>query len=152
MIQKTIVMLLSVVCGRIQERTRNFGHLAHETWPWTCVRSVFKFYKKQTKSENHETCQDVKISYVEAVIKNWGDFAQVCHVRCLPPRRSLHEIMKLLRRFFGLQVSYVTTCMKSSKIFIIASTYDIMTSWQVSWFLDFVCFFIEFKNNSTASS
>ena len=69
MIQKMIVMLLSVVWGRIQERTWNFGHLVHETWPRTCVRSVFKFYKKQTKSENHETCWDVVISYVEAMIK-----------------------------------------------------------------------------------
>jgi hypothetical protein len=30
---------------------------------------VFKFLKKQTKSENHEICQDVIISYVEAVVK-----------------------------------------------------------------------------------
>ena len=61
------------------------------------MRSIFKFYKKQTKSENHETCQDVKISYVEAVIKICGGFTQVVtydacksksassiyHVRCL---------------------------------------------------------------------
>ena len=140
MIQKMIVMLVSVVWGRIQERTQNFGHLVHETWPRTCVRSVFKFYKKQTKSENHETCQDIMISYVETVIKNWGGFVQVCHIRCLPPRRPLHEIMKLLRRFFGLQASYVTTCAKSSQIFITASTYDIMTSRQVSRFSIFVCF------------
>ena len=72
-----IVMLLSVVWGRIQERTQNFRHLVHETWPWTCVRSVFKLYKKKTKSENHETCQDVIISYVEAVIKICEGFAQV---------------------------------------------------------------------------
>ena len=30
MIQKLIVMLVSVVRGHIQERTRNFGHLVHE--------------------------------------------------------------------------------------------------------------------------
>jgi hypothetical protein len=29
--------------------------------------------------------------------------------------------------------------------FITASTYDIMTSWQISWFSDFVCFFFNFK-------
>ena len=137
---KMIFMLFSIMWGRIQQQTTNFKHLVHETWPQTCGRVVFKFYKKQTKSENHETCQDVMISYVEAVIKIWEGFTQVCHVRCLPPRRPLYEIIKLLRRFFGLRASYVITCAKPSQIFITASTYDIMTSWQFSWFLDFICF------------
>ena len=59
MIQKIIVMLLSVVWERIQERTRNFGHLVYETWPQTYVRSVFKFYKKQTctKSSEKKLCR-----------------------------------------------------------------------------------------------
>ena len=70
-------MLVSVVRGRIQERTRNFGHLVHETCPRNCVWSVYKFYKKQTKSENHETCWDVVISYVEAMIKFSEDFMHV---------------------------------------------------------------------------
>ena len=59
MIQKLIVMLVSVVRGRIQEWARNFGHLVHETCPRNYVRSVFKLYKKQTKSENHETRSDI---------------------------------------------------------------------------------------------
>ena len=29
------------------------------------------------KSENHEICHDIMISYVEIVIKNWGGFAKV---------------------------------------------------------------------------
>ena len=77
MIRKLIVMLVSVMRGRIQERTRNFGHLVHETCPRNCVWSVYKFYKKQTKSENHETCWDVVISYVEAMIKISEDFVHV---------------------------------------------------------------------------
>ena len=74
---KIIFMLFSIMWGRIQEHTTNFEHLVHETWPRTCGRVVFKFYKKQTKFENHEICQDVMISYVEAVIKIWGGFTQV---------------------------------------------------------------------------
>ena len=74
---KMIFMLLSLMWGHIQEQTINFEHLVHETWPRTYGRVVFKFYKKQTKSENHETYQDVMISYVEAVIKIWEGFAQV---------------------------------------------------------------------------
>ena len=66
---KIIFMLFSIMWGCIHEQTTNFEHLVHETWPRTCGRVVFKFYKKQTKSENHETCKDVMISYVEAVIK-----------------------------------------------------------------------------------
>ena len=72
-----IVMLLSVVWSRIQEQTRNFEHLVHETWPRTCVRSVFKFYKKQMKFKNHKTYLDVVISYVEAIIKISEDFVHV---------------------------------------------------------------------------
>ena len=72
-----IFMVLSVVWGRIEERTRNFEHLVHEIWPWTCGRIVFKFYKMQTKSENHETCRDVMISYVEDVINIWEGLVQV---------------------------------------------------------------------------
>ena len=74
---KIIFLLFSIMWGRIQEQTTNFEHLIHETWPRTCGRVVFKFYKKQMMSENPETCQDVMISYVEAVIKIWECFAQV---------------------------------------------------------------------------
>jgi len=49
---------------------RNFEHFVQETRPRTCVRMILKFYQNQTKSENHEICQDVMISYVEAVVKN----------------------------------------------------------------------------------
>jgi len=70
-------MLVSVMRGRIEERTRNFGHLVHETCPRNCVWSVYKFYKNQTKSENHETCWDVVISYVEAMIKISENFVHV---------------------------------------------------------------------------
>ena len=75
--EKMIFMLFSIMWGRIQEQTTNFEHLVHETWPRTCGRVVFKFYKKQTKSENHETCQDVMISYVEAMIKIWEGLVHV---------------------------------------------------------------------------
>ena len=41
--------------------------------------------KKQTKSENHEICQDLVISYVEAVVKNGEGFAQsVMYDVCKP--------------------------------------------------------------------
>ena len=81
-----IFMLFSIMWGRIQEQTTNFERLVHETWPRTCGRVVFKFYKKQTKSENHETCQDVMISYVEAVIKIWEGFAQVVMYNACKPK------------------------------------------------------------------
>ena len=77
MIRKLIVMLVCVMRGRIQEQTRNFGYLVHETCPRNCVWSVYKFYKMQTKSKNHETCWDVVISYVEAMIKISEDFVHV---------------------------------------------------------------------------
>ena len=63
-------MLINLVCGLTQQMKRNFEHLVHETRPRTCGRIVLKFYKKQTKSENHKLCHGIMISYVEAVVKN----------------------------------------------------------------------------------
>ena len=88
-----IFMLFSIMWGRIQEQTTNFEHLVHETWPRTCGRVVFKFYKKQTKSKNHKTCQDVMISYVEAVIKIWEGFAQVVTYDACKPKNLRRSFM-----------------------------------------------------------
>jgi hypothetical protein len=38
---------------------------------------VLKLYKTQTKSENHKTCQDVMISYVETD-KKMKLFCEIC--------------------------------------------------------------------------
>jgi hypothetical protein len=64
-----IFMLFSISYGLFQEQTGIFEHHAHETWPLTCDSVILKLYKTQTKSENHETCQHVMISYVEPIIK-----------------------------------------------------------------------------------
>jgi hypothetical protein len=40
-------------------------------------------YKTQTKSENHETCPHVIISYVEAVIKKLNMFRENCDTLCV---------------------------------------------------------------------
>ena len=60
--RKMIFMLFSIMWGRIQEQTTNFEHLVHETWPRTCGRIVFKFYKKANevrKSWKLSRCQDI---------------------------------------------------------------------------------------------
>ena len=106
-----IFMLFSIMWGRIQEQTTNFEHLVHETWPQTCGRVIFKFYKKFVTYDAYHL--------VALFTKSWN--------------------------FFGLQASYVTTCVKPSHFFIIASTYDIMTSRQVSRFSVFVCFLENLK-------
>jgi hypothetical protein len=102
--------------GRIQEHTRTFEYLVHETWPRTYGRIIFKFYKKQTKSENHEICQDVTISYVEAVVK----IEKVSHK--LSPmihlKRSISEENHIVEKDpVRFEVSYVTTCVKPSQFF-----------------------------------
>jgi hypothetical protein len=45
----------------------------------------------------------------------------------------------------GFYTYYLTTFSKHSQIFITASTYDIMTCGQVSWFSDFFVFYTIFK-------
>ena len=72
-----IFMLFSTSYGLFQEQTGNFEHHAHETWPRTCDPVVLKLYKIQTKSENHETCPHIMISYIEDVIKIWECFDKV---------------------------------------------------------------------------
>ena len=77
MSRKFIFILFNRHWGLIYEIKRKFKHVVKETRPRSRARADFKFYKKQTKSENHEIWQDVKISYVEAMVKNWQHFAQV---------------------------------------------------------------------------
>jgi len=75
--KKMIFLSLSLMWDRIQGQTRNFEHRVRETWPQTCGGNVWKFYKKQTKSENHQIHRVVTISYVEAMVKNWECFGTV---------------------------------------------------------------------------
>ena len=131
---KMIFMLFSIMWGRIQKQTTNFEHLVYETRPWTCGRVVFKFYKKANevqKSWNLSRCHDIICGRCDKKLRR---FCASCHVRCLPPRRPLHEIIKLLRRFFGLQALYVTTCAKHSQFL---SQPPHMISWHLDKFHDF---------------
>ena len=136
--RKMIFMLFSIMWGRIQEQTTNFEHLIHETWPRTYGRVVFKFYKKQTKSKNHETCQDVMISYMETVIKIWEGFAQVVtHDACKP---------KNLRRSFmiswrGDEVVSIVRDKLTRNILNFLSQPPHMISWHLDKFQDFLSSF-----------
>ena len=96
--KKLIFMLLSPIWVIVEDLNRKFEHFVHETWPQTCDRIDFKFYKKQMKSENYEICHDNMISYVESVIKNWEGFCKSCDVCWLwneVPRRSLIELCRI---------------------------------------------------------
>ena len=99
---KMISMLLSTSYDRFQERTKNLEHLAHLTWSWTCHPGVYKLYKTQTKSKNHETCPRVMISYVEAMIKIWKNFEKAVTDYVYKPKRStlkLYDFMCSSLRF-----------------------------------------------------
>ena len=109
---KMIFMLFSIMWGRIQEQTTNFEYLIHETWPRTCGRVVFKFYKKQMKTENLETCRDVMISYVEVVIKIWGGFTQVVTYDACKPKNLRRSFMISWRGRRGGKHRTWQTCAK----------------------------------------
>jgi hypothetical protein len=96
--QKMIFMLLSPMWGRIHEMKGYFEHHAHKPWPRMCDRIVVKFYKKQTKFENHKFCHDIMISYDETMVKIWEGFAQVV---MYAPYKSKH----LWRRSIELRSS-----------------------------------------------
>ena len=147
-----IFMVLSVVWGRIQERTRNFEHLVHETWPRTCGRIVFKFYKMQMKSENHETCRDVMISYVEDVIKIWEGLVHIITYDAYKPGH-LHMWYQISH----VEMSWFVSIVRDNVHEIFWNFYhilhiryhDISTSFMI-FGLRFL--FIEFKNTFHASS
>ena len=53
-------------------------------------------------SENHEICQDLMISYVQAMVKKLRMFRTICHVRCLQTKISQkknHSVEKDSVRF-----------------------------------------------------
>ena len=147
-----IVVLLSVVWDHIQERTRNFRHLIHETWPRTCVRSVFKFYKKQTKSENYETCWDVVISYMEAMIKIWEGLV---HVIMYDAYEAGHLCMWDL--ISHVEMSWFISIVRDNVHKIFWNFYHSLHIWYHDISTSFMIFglrllFIEFKNTSHAIS
>ena len=61
----------------IQKMNGKFEVLDHEPCPRACGPTVLNFYKKQMKSEKCEICNDIMISYVDAMVKIWKSFAQV---------------------------------------------------------------------------
>ena len=63
-----------------------------------CRRIIVKLYNNQTKSENHEICRDIKISYVEVVKKNENVSHKLSHT-LLTERRSFIELKKDCFRF-----------------------------------------------------
>ena len=94
--KKMIFLSLSLFWDRIQGQTRNFEHCVRETWAETRGGNVWKFYKKQTKSENHEIHRVVMISYVEAMVKNWECFGKV-------DTYAAYKSDHLRRRFWDLR-------------------------------------------------
>jgi hypothetical protein len=143
-VHEKISMLLSTSYDRFQERTENFEHHAHLTWPWTCHSGVYKLYKTQTKSENHETYPHVMISYVEAVIKIWKISRKLWHTMCTNLRDPHWNSMISCIVLLGFYTYCLTTFSKHSKFLITVSTYDIMARGQVSWFSEFVCVLYNF--------
>ena len=56
-----------------------------------CRRIIVKLYNNQIKSENHEICRDIKISYVEVVKKNENVSHKLSHT-LLTERRISEEV------------------------------------------------------------
>jgi hypothetical protein len=69
--------MFGVCWGCIQELALNYDHHVVVTWWGNRGESLFKLYKIQTKSENHETWRCMLLLHVEAVVKNWESFKQV---------------------------------------------------------------------------
>jgi hypothetical protein len=124
---------------------QKFEHPLHETWPETCDRVVFKLYKMQRKSENHKTYRDVMVSYVETMIKNLTIFHESCHVRYVQTERSPYKFYNFMWRPTSFVHIVRDNFHETLSFFVIASTYDIITSWQVFWFMTLFAFYTVWK-------
>jgi hypothetical protein len=113
---------------------------------------VYKLYKTQTKSENHETCPRVMISYVEAMIKIWKNFEKAVTHYVYKPKRStlkLHDFMRSSLRFLHIMSHNFLEIFSNFYHSIYIWYHDTWTSFMIVWLC--LCF-IQFLNMWMASS
>ena len=109
-------------------------------------------YKTQTKSENHETCPRVMISYIEAVIKIWKSFEKTVMHYVYKPKRStlkLYDFICSSLRFLHIMSH---NFLQTFSIFyhnLYIWYHDTWTSFMIFWLC--LCF-IQFLNMWMASS
>ena len=84
-----------------QALTRNWKEISNILFRKHDHKHVVEWFlnskKKQMKSENHEICQDLTISYVEAMVKNWDDITQSVTYGVYKPKYLRRRIVALRR-------------------------------------------------------
>jgi hypothetical protein len=109
-------------------------------------------YKTQTKSENHETCPRVMISYIEPVIKMWENFEKAVMHYVQKPKRStlkLYDFMCRSLRFLHI--------VRHSFLETFSNFYHSLYIWYHDTWISFMIFwlclcFIQILNMWMASS
>ena len=109
-------------------------------------------YKRQTKSENHETCPRVMISYIHVVIKIWESFEKVVTYYVYKPRRTtlkLYDFMCSSPRFLHIVRLNFFETFSNFYHSIYIWYHDMWTSFMIFW----LClYFIQFLNMWMTSS
>jgi len=116
----------------IESNLRHCWRIQRKIWT-SCSRNITtnvwldKFYKKQMKSENHEICHDIVLSYVKTVVKNWEDFSKVdtyvayksknLQRRSTELRSSSPEFESKVRSEFGFDFKTFCICNNQLKLF-----------------------------------
>jgi hypothetical protein len=109
-------------------------------------------YKTQTKSENHETCPRIMISYVEAVIKIWECFEKVMRDYVYKLRRTTlkhYDFMCSSPRFLHIVRHNFLETFSIFYHSIYIWYHDMWTRFMIFWLC--LCF-IQFLNSWLASS
>jgi hypothetical protein len=109
-------------------------------------------YKTQTKSENHETCSRVMISYVQVVIKNWKSFEKTMTRYVYKSKRStlkLYDFMSSSLRFLHIVSHNFLQTFSNFYHSLYIWYHDTWTSFMIFWLC--LCF-IQFLNMWMASS
>ena len=92
--KKLIFMLLSPIWVIVEDFKEKFEYLLHKTWPWTCDRIGFKFYKKQMNSKNHDICHDIICGGCDKKLRRFCKSYEVCWLRNEVSPKKFQRVQK----------------------------------------------------------
>ena len=96
------------------------GRKFRRSFSRTMTTNILKFYKKQTKSENHKICRGIMISYAVAKVKNWEGFAQVITYAPYKSKHLRRRSMELWRSRSDFESKWRSNSGLTTKLFVYA--------------------------------
>ena len=119
--EKLIFMLWSPIWVNVEDLKGKLKYLVRKTFPGMCDRIGFKFYKKQTKFENHKICHDIICGDCDKKLRR---FCKSFDVRCLWNEASPNKFHRQEKDSFGFWVKLMIELGFQFKNFCIGNRQD----------------------------